>query len=384
MNLKSEENTKYLKIIAIIGSLFLAGFGVFVLRELEGILVPLIIAIFIALLFQPFYKWMKSKKIPGFIAITVIITIIIIISNITSVFVYAGIDSITANSAYYSAKFTELYTNVTTMLNLSPEQTASIKESLQIENLMHESSVTGAVSGIFSGVLSIFSNFVLILIYVIFLLSEFGSIRRRVAKAFNQDRAVAMYKTFIDIFRDVRKYIIGKTLLSLAQSVVIWAILEIGGVEFAFMWAFIFFIFDYIPYIGSIVVSVFIGFAMVFQFGELLYPVIITVLLIVVQNIKGNMVEPKVLGDQLDLSPILLLVSLLFWGYVWGIVGMILAYPIMSMIKIVFMNFPQTRPIAIMMSYNLTSKRYMEMKEESRLSKILKKTKIKGNINSEE
>ena len=384
MNLKSEENTKYLKIITILGSLFLAGFGVFVLRELEGILVPLIIAIFIALLFQPFYKWMKSKKIPGFIAITVIITIIIIISNITSVFVYAGIDSITANSAYYEAKIAELYINLTTMLHLSPEQTASIKESLQIKNLMHESSVTGAVSGIFSGVLSIFSNFVLILIYVIFLLSEFGSIRRRVARAFNQDRAVVMYKTFIDIFRDVRKYIIGKTLLSFAQSVVIWAILEIGGVEFAFMWAFIFFIFDFIPYIGSIVVSVFVGFAMIFQFGEFLYPVIITVLLIIVQNVKGNMVEPKVLGDQLDLSPILLLVSLLFWGYVWGIVGMILAYPIMSMIKIVFMNFPQTRPMAIMMSYNLTSKQYIEMDEESKLSKILEKTKIKGNINSEE
>lgn len=384
MNLKSEENTKYLKIITILGSLFLAGFGVFVLRELEGILVPLIIAIFIALLFQPFYKWMKSKKIPGFIAITVIITIIIIISNITSVFVYAGIDSITANSAYYEAKIAELYVNLTTMLNLSPEQTASIKESLQIKNLMHESSVTGAVSGIFSGVLSIFSNFVLILIYVIFLLSEFGSIRRRVARAFNQDRAVVMYKTFIDIFRDVRKYIIGKTLLSFAQSVVIWAILEIGGVEFAFMWAFIFFIFDFIPYIGSIVVSVFVGFAMIFQFGEFLYPVIITVLLIIVQNVKGNMVEPKVLGDQLDLSPILLLVSLLFWGYVWGIVGMILAYPIMSMIKIVFMNFPQTRPMAIMMSYNLTSRQYIEMDEESKLSKILEKTKIKGNINSEE
>jgi AI-2 transport protein TqsA len=384
VNLKSEENTKYLKIITILGSLFLAGFGVFVLRELEGILVPLIIAIFIALLFQPFYKWMKSKKIPGFIAITVIITIIIIISNITSVFVYAGIDSITANSAYYEAKIAELYINLTTMLHLSPEQTASIKESLQIKNLMHESSVTGAVSGIFSGVLSIFSNFVLILIYVIFLLSEFGSIRRRVARAFNQDRAVVMYKTFIDIFRDVRKYIIGKTLLSFGQSVVIWAILEIGGVEFAFMWAFIFFIFDFIPYIGSIVVSVFVGFAMIFQFGEFLYPVIITVLLIIVQNVKGNMVEPKVLGDQLDLSPILLLVSLLFWGYVWGIVGMILAYPIMSMIKIVLMNFPQTRPIAIMMSYNLTSKQYIEMDEESKLSKILEKTKIKGNINSEE
>ena len=106
-------------------------------------------------------------------------------------------------------------------------------------------------------------------------------------------------------------------------------------------------------------------------------------LLTVVQNVKGNMVEPKVLGDRLDLSPILLLVSLLFWGYVWGIVGMILAYPIMSMIKIVLMNFPQTRSIAILMSYNLTSKNYMEMKESSKLDRLLKKTKIKDKLTEE-
>ncbi|MCB0725577.1 MAG: AI-2E family transporter [Ignavibacteriae bacterium] len=383
MDLKSPQNTKYLRALTIIASILLVGFAVFVLKELQGILVPLVIAIFIALLFQPFYRWMKSKKIPGFVAIIVIILIIVIISNITSVFVYAGINSITANSVYYETKFTEMYMNAAHFLKISPDQIASIQESLQLKNLMMESSVTGAVSGIFSGILSIFSNFVLILIYVIFLLSEFGSMRKRIVKAFTQEKASALYKTFTDIFDDVRKYIIGKTLLSLAQAIVIWVILFFAGVEFAFMWAFIFFITDYIPYIGSIVVTVFVGFAMIFQFGDFLYPVFIVVLLTVVQNVKGNMVEPKVLGDRLDLSPILLLVSLLFWGYVWGIVGMILAYPIMSMIKIVLMNFPQTRSIAILMSYNLTSKNYMEMKESSKLDRLLKKTKIKDKLTEE-
>ncbi|HLT24253.1 MAG TPA: AI-2E family transporter [Ignavibacteria bacterium] len=371
MTTKSPENTKYLKILTFIASAFVVGFAVFVLKELQSILVPLVIAVFIALLFQPFYRLMRSKKIPGFIAIIIIILIIIVISNITSVFVYAGINSFTENSQYYETKFVELYNSVVMMLNISPEQTESFKESLQLQNLLHESSVTGTVTGIFSGVLNIFSNFILILIYVIFLLSEFGSIRRRIVKAFNQEKAVALYKTFTDIFHDVRKYIVGKTLLSLAQAIVVWIILVVAGVEFAFMWAFLFFITDYIPYIGSIVVTVFIGFAMIFQFSEFLYPFFIVGLLVVVQNVKGNMVEPKVLGDQLDLSPILLLVSLLFWGYVWGIVGMILAYPIMSMIKIVLMNFEQTRPIGIMMSYNLTSKMFTEISEPKDVEKLI-------------
>mgnify|MGYP002624832706 FL=1 len=94
------------------------------------------------------------------------------------------------------------------------------------------------------------------------------------------------------------------------------------------------------------------------------------------------MVEPKVLGDRLDLSPILLLVSLLFWGYVWGIVGMILAYPIMSMIKIALMNFPQTRPVAIMMSYNLTSKNFKVTEEETMSGDVLSEI-VKENSNTE-
>ncbi len=382
MEKRSAENTKYLRALTLIASLLIVGFGVFVLKELQSILVPLVIAIFIALLFQPLYRWMRTKKVPGFVAITLIILLIVIISNITSVFVYAGIDSYMANSAYYEAKFMELYSNLISSLNLSQEQTKNIEESLQLKNLIKETSITGAVTGIFSGVLNVFSNFVLILIYVIFLLSEFGSIRKRIVYAFSKENAVVLYNTFTAIFDDTRKYVVGKTLLSLAQAIVIWIILYIFGVEFAFMWAFLFFITDYIPYIGSIVVTVLVGLVMIFQYGGFFYPVIVVGLLTIVQNIKGNMVEPKVLGDRLDLSPILLLVSLLFWGYVWGIVGMILAYPIMSMIKIALMNFPQTRPVAIMMSYNLTSKNFKVTEEETMSGDVLSEI-VKENSNTE-
>ena len=370
MESRSAENNKYLRALTVIASIFLAGFALFVLKELQGILIPLVIACFVALLFQPFYRWMRLKKVPGFVAITLIILIIVIVSNITSVFVYAGVNSISSNSAYYEARALETYQHLIKLLHITPEQTSSIEDSFNISNLLQSGGVTGTVTGIFSSILSIFSNFVLILIYVVFLLSEFGSIRKRIARAVSKEKASALYKTFTDIFFDVRKYTIGKTLLALGQSIVIWIILFLGGGEFAFMWAFIFFIFDYIPYIGSIVVTAVVGLAMIFQFGEFFYPVFIVGLLTIIQSIKGNMIEPKVLGDQLDLSPILLLVSLLFWGYVWGVAGMILAYPIMSMIKIVLMNFPQTRPIAIMMSYNLTSRMFAEFAKSDEEEKI--------------
>ena len=108
-----------------------------------------------------------------------------------------------------------------------------------------------------------------------------------------------------------------------------------------------FFLTDFVPNVGSLIASILVTIVMLLQFESIVTPVIILGVLILIQNIKGNIIEPKIFGAKLDLSPLLLLFSLLFWGYVWGIVGMILSVPIMSMIKIIFMNIPATRSIEI-------------------------------------
>jgi predicted PurR-regulated permease PerM len=103
--------------------------------------------------------------------------------------------------------------------------------------------------------------------------------------------------------------------------------------------------------------------------------IVILIILIVLANVVGNVIEPQVLGDKLDLSPILLLLSLILWGYIWGIMGMILSIPIMSMIKIVLMNFESTRPVAILMSYNQSS--ITDIKEKKKYTHVIKKI-LKG------
>ena len=361
------------RLLVIIASLFLVGFSFFLLKELKLILIPFIIAIIIAMLFQPFYNWLTEKKIPGFIAIIIIILVILIISNITSVFVLAGINTFNDEYPLYEARFNSIYLSVVTFLNLSPEEIKSFKEAVKLKNLLMEGSVTTTLTNIFSSIVGIFSNFILILIYVIFLLSEVGSLKNRIIRAFAEDRSKKLTETLTRIFSEVRSYLVWKTILSLGQALTIGIFLWAFGVEFFFIWAFLFFISDYIPYIGPIVVSVLVTITSIIQYDNLLAPIIILIVLIVIKNVKGNLIEPKVLGDKLDLSPILIILALIFWGYVWGIMGMILAVPIMSMIKIVLMNFEQTKPIAILMSYNLLS--VQETVIEKRIKKYLKKKK---------
>ena len=363
------------RLLVIIASLFLIGFTFLLLKELQSILLPFIIAVIIAVLFQPFYKWMKEKRVPGFVAIIIIILIILILSNITSVLVFASVNTFSDEYPKYEERFHTLYLSFVSFLNISHEDIEGYKESLKLKNLLSDGSVTATLTNIFSSIIGIFSNFVLILVYIIFLLSEIGSIKKRVLRAFTAEKAKKLTKTLTDIFSEVRSYLVGKTILSLAQALVMGVVLWAFGVEFYFLWAFLFFVSDYIPYIGSIVVTILTGITMFLQYDNIITPIIILIILIVIQNIKGNLVEPKVLGDKLDLSPILILLSLLFWGYVWGITGMILAIPIMSMIKIVLMNFEQTRPIAILMSYNLLSVKDQETVIEKKIKGYLKKKK---------
>lgn len=363
------------RLLVVIASLFLVGFTLFILKELQSILLPFVLAVIISMLFHPFYKWMKGKKVPGFIAITIIIITILILSNITSVFVFAGINSFNSEYPKYEVRFHNLYISFVTLLNLSPDDIRSFKESLKLKNLLLEGSVTATLTNVFSSIVGIFSNFILILVYVIFLLSEIGSLRSRVLRAFSVEKAKKITNTLTDIFSEVRSYLVGKTILNLSQAVVIGIILWMFDVEFYFIWAFLFFIADYVPYIGALVITLLTGITMYLQFDNFLTPTILLVVLIVIQNIKGNLIEPKVLGDKLDLSPIVIILSLLFWGYVWGIVGMILSIPIMSMIKIVLMNFEQTRPIAILMSYNILSVEEKETVIEKKIKKYFKKKK---------
>jgi AI-2 transport protein TqsA len=370
--LKSEQANKVLVVVAIFFSIAVA---FFILKELQAILLPFFIAVLITFVFLPLYKWLLEKRIPTFFAIVIIILIILILSNITSIFIIAGVNSFTAEFPKYEIKFQDIYNRLIIQFNLTPEDVSSFNESLRLKTLLLDGSLTTTLTTVFSTIIGIFGDFVLIILYMIFLLSELSSMKLRMLKAFSHERSKKLNKTFTDIFTDIRKYISGKTILSLIQAIVIGFYLWAFGVDFYFIWAFLFFITDYIPNIGSLIVTVLVGAVLFLQFDNFITPIIHLVVLVGIQNLKGNVIEPMVIGDKLDLSPLLILLSIIFWGYVWGIMGMILAVPIMSMIKIALINVESTRPIGILMSYKLTHATFQNLKMRDRIKDILKKRK---------
>ncbi|HEY3250900.1 MAG TPA: AI-2E family transporter [Ignavibacteria bacterium] len=364
---------RYSRALGILASIAIIVFSFVVLRELKTILIPFFIALILTFIFEPLYNFLRSKKIPGFAAIILVILIIILISNLTSLFVVTSINTFSADLPRYEQKFRVLITSIIGNLNLSEEEVQKLNESLKIKNLLMEGSITSALTGIFSSVLGIFGDFILILIYIVFLLSELGSIRERIKMAFSAERAKNISDSVNEIFAEVKKYIVGKTLINLLQAIIFGTILWLFGVDFYLVWAFLCFFSHYIPNIGSLISTILPTLTALLQFDSIITPIIIVILLIVVQNVIGNILEPKYLGDQLDLSPLLLLLSLIFWGYVWGIVGMILSVPIMSMLKITLSKFESTRSIAILMSYNKLVTLPRDSKITNRIKSFIKK-----------
>ncbi|MEO8447558.1 MAG: AI-2E family transporter [bacterium] len=344
----AKDNNKFLNIVA---GLFLAGFSVYVMKELSSILIPFVLAVIISFVFEPFYSWMKMKKVPSGIAIVIVILSIIIIANVASVFIFASVNSFSSNFSIYEEKFLAFFNNTIESLHLSPEDKHSLNESMKITNLLKQGSITSFIAGFLTGFLHIFGDFILILFYVIFILTELGSIKERIQVAFAHERSANIIKTLDTILIDLRTYISGKTIISLSLGTLSGFILWIFNVDFYFIWGFLIFMMHYIPSIGALIAISLPATVMFLQFDNIFTPIFVTILLVVMQNVVGNIVEPKVLGDQLNLSPLLLLLSLFVGGYVWGIVGMVLSVPIVSMLKIVLMNFEATKPIAILMSY---------------------------------
>lgn len=350
---------------------------IYVLKELQSILLPFFVAVIIAFLFEPFYKWLRIKRLPGFFALAIIIIILIVLANITSLFVFTSVSSFQAEVPVYQQKFTNLYNSTITAIESNEIFQKHLKQHIDISNLMSEFNIAGILENLIGGTVGIFGNFILILIYVAFLLSEIGSLRKRLRLAYSLERAKKVADVVENVFEDVKKYLVRKTMINFTHAVLAYIVLVLFGVDFAIVWAFLTFFVAFIPNFGAIIATVLPFLSALIQYESFATPFVLLIILTVIGFVMGQILEPKIFGNSLNLSPILILLGLIFWGYVWGIMGMFLAVPILSIIKIMLSNFESTAPVAILMSHEVKPEFTVPEKKPKQMSlfNIFKKDK---------
>jgi predicted PurR-regulated permease PerM len=176
-------------------------------------------------------------------------------------------------------------------------------------------------------------------------------IGKKLKLAFNSNEKYEKFCiSLVAIDKDIQTYIKIKTLSSLATALFSFTVLYFVGVDLAVFWALLLFILNFIPTIGSMVAVFFPLIITLIQFTSILPFVIVAILLILIQTIIGSILEPKFLGKSLNLSPLVIILSLTIWGSIWGVVGMFLCVPIMVITNIILAKFEKTRPIAVMLS----------------------------------
>lgn len=221
----------------------------------------------------------------------------------------------------------------------------------QSDNLFGDYNIKPLIANLASGLSAFAGKLILVIVYVIFLLLEQEFFRKKFNAFFeNNDDYLRAAATLRRIAESVRTYLSVKAFTSLLTALLCYTALLFIGLKHAALWAFIIFLFNFIPNIGSWVATALpVLFAMV-QFDNT--GMILTTLIVVgtIQLIVGNYIDPRMMGYSLNISPIVVLFSLVFWGAIWGVLGMVLSVPITVALLIIFAQFPETRKIAMFLS----------------------------------
>jgi len=327
-----------------------AALGFYLLIVGKALLLPVVVAIvfwyLIATLASSYGRIQVGRHgLPGWASLSLaILTFVALLTGVIEM-ARGNVEDVVAAAPTYQANLEALIDKVYRWFGVGEVPTVS--------QLLSKINLGSIATQLAASLTSFAGNVGIILVYVLFLLVEQSSFNAKLAAIFpNPDRRAAVKRLIDRINADIRTYIWIKTLLSVLTGGVSYVVMLIAGVDFAEFWAVIIFLLNYIPTIGSILGIVFPAVLALVQFNTLEPFLIVLVGISATQIVVGNVLEPRMMGKTLNLSPLVIIFSLALWGTIWGVIGMFLCVPITAIAMIVMAQFPQTRPVAIFLSAN--------------------------------
>ncbi len=298
------------------------------------VMVPLVVATIVYYLVSPIADFLELRlRFTRWLSTFVVMILVAVVLASLGLLFLTSVRGLLGSADVYQVKLLDLATSATEWLDrrgLSLSRDALVAAVSELPTARAVQAGAGLA-------VQLVQNGTLVMLFVIFLL-------------LGRTRQLIKHPVFRQIDRDIRRYLFLKTLISLATGVMFWAILEAFGVELALVFGVITFVLNFIPSIGSIIATALpIPIALV-QFETLGPVLLLLVLLTTVQMIIGNGIDPLLMGQNLNLSPVTVLAALVFWGLLWGVVGMLLAAPLTAILRIVLAQFETTRPLAVLMS----------------------------------
>ena len=313
------------------------------LKNAQQLVVPFFLATFIAILCLPTLKWLEGRKIPGFLAVFIVINLAPRCGLVLALFIGTSVHDFTMTLPTYQQQIREETRALFDWLN---NYGISISSQVVLD-YFDPSAAMKIAANTLSGLGTALTNGFLILLTVVFILLEASSMPEKLKQALPS--ANSSLDNFTRITYSVQRYLAMKTILSAVTGLTITAGMLILDVDYAILWGLLAFLLNYIPNIGSIIAAVPAVLLGLVQHG-IIIALIIAGIYIAVNVVIGNMVEPRFMGNRLGLSPLVVFVSLVFWGWILGPVGMLLSVPLTMILKIALETTDEWRWLAVLLS----------------------------------
>jgi AI-2 transport protein TqsA len=345
-------NSKYFSLDMVrFAHILIVLFGVTLLLKIgQSVIFPIIFALLIYFLirsFRRFYdRWdFMKNKVPswvknGFTAFLLITMLFFVVHTLVT-----NVQTLATNFVANEQKMDQ------TILSLNRLLGEDLTKELI--NWIHNVDVMHLMDPVISGLTSFSGTIFMMLFYLIFLfLEELIFIKKLKLITGTAKRLDDTQQLFSKMEHSITQYIGLKTLISAISGFVCFLIVLAFGVDSPFFWAFLIFVMNFLPVVGAIVAVFIPSLYAVVQFGDFAIPGFLCLSLGIVQALVGNLLEPRLMGGSLNISPFVALFALAFWGAVWGIIGMVVSVPLTVIIIILLAHFERTKPIAIFLSQN--------------------------------
>ncbi|MDI9817930.1 MULTISPECIES: AI-2E family transporter [unclassified Legionella] len=331
--------TAALILVSLVGYLLIAG---------RSLLIPLIISVFIWHLLNTIHNAVQriplvGSRLPSWLSMVLALSVVTFLVKILIDIITNNVNDVIAASPRYQENLTHIFNRM--------DERFHLKSLTNMDNFFQSISVQGILVNIYGVFTAVTGSAVLIALYVVFLFVEQHFFTQKLDALFPQtNHRLLVNNILTHIVKDTQTYLGLKTLLSLVTATASWIIMKSVGLDFAEFWALLIFFLNFIPNIGAIVATAFPMLLALIQFQSWFPFIVIASGIIAIQFIVGNLIEPRFLGKSLNLSPLVILIALAFWGTIWGVLGMFLSVPITVMMMIIFAHFDLTRPIAVLLS----------------------------------
>lgn len=309
----------------------------------EAIISPFLIALFISAISGPAMFWLTEKKVPAGLAVSLIILSIIILGFFISSILGSSLQNFSDKLPEYQSRLQEITQSIAVTLS----KFGIHLELEELRKILNFGKVMSFVSSTFNQVLGALTNIFLILMMVIFLLLELSCFSFKF-KHISHNPAQTMARLG-HVSGTMGRYFKIKAFTSLITALPIIVVLSIMGIDFPILWGMVVFLLNFIPNIGSIIAAIPVILLALIQFGFLAAGEV-ALLYLVMNSLIGSFLEPRLMGRSLGLSTLVVFLSLVFWGWMLGPIGMFLSIPLTMTFKIIMDSHENTRWVSILLN----------------------------------